>query len=157
MTQDFALLTVLQARSWIGTRFRHQGRIKRSDAHGGGVDCLGLIAGVARELSLTDGSGQPLSDFDERSYSKMPDGSYLCQRLDALMERVSLADMDVGDVVVFRLDHNPQHLAIVSPYNGDAFGMIHAYAPARKVVEHRMDESWKERLYAAFRFRPNSA
>ncbi len=35
------------ARSWVGTKFHHQGRRKNV-----GVDCIGLIVGVAQELGL---------------------------------------------------------------------------------------------------------
>jgi hypothetical protein len=37
---------IAQARTWIGTPFHHQGRLK-----GVGCDCLGLIVGVAEDSS----------------------------------------------------------------------------------------------------------
>ena len=40
---------VTQARTWIGTPFHHQARLK-----GKGCDCLGLIVGVVDELGLKD-------------------------------------------------------------------------------------------------------
>jgi hypothetical protein len=36
-------------------------------------------------------------------------------------------------------------------------GMIHAYAPARKVVEHRYDPQWRRQTYAAYRILQPSA
>ena len=38
---------VTAAREWIDTPFHHQARLK-----GVGVDCVGLVIGVARELAL---------------------------------------------------------------------------------------------------------
>ncbi|MBL0320066.1 MAG: hypothetical protein IPP74_12385 [Alphaproteobacteria bacterium] len=40
---------ISQARTWLGTPFHHQARLK-----GKGCDCLGLIVGVADELGLKD-------------------------------------------------------------------------------------------------------
>ena len=39
---------VAQARTWLGTPWRHQGRSPR------GVDCAGLVVLVARALGLAD-------------------------------------------------------------------------------------------------------
>ncbi len=52
------------ARTWLGTPWRHQGRLK--DA---AVDCGGLILGVGNELRLLD--------FDTRAYGRIPDGQQL--------------------------------------------------------------------------------
>jgi len=41
---------ILQARTWLGTKYHHQGRLKKSKAGAGGVDCIGLIIGVIDEL-----------------------------------------------------------------------------------------------------------
>jgi cell wall-associated NlpC family hydrolase len=50
---------VAAARSWLGTPWRHQGRLK-----GIAVDCGGLIIGVGRELRLLD--------FGTRAYGRIP-------------------------------------------------------------------------------------
>jgi hypothetical protein len=44
----------------------------------------------------------------------------------------------------------------VPPMPGE-MGMIHAYAPARKVVEHRYDPQWRRQTYAAYRILQPSA
>ncbi len=43
------LEVVRVARTWLGTPYHHQGRVK-----GAGVDCAGLSVGVAKELGLSD-------------------------------------------------------------------------------------------------------
>ena len=37
---------IAEAHSWLGTKFKHQGRIKKTDNDSGGCDCLGLIIGL---------------------------------------------------------------------------------------------------------------
>ncbi len=139
-------LLVAQARSWIGTPFHHQARLK-----GKGCDCLGLIVGVVDELGIKDGNGVRLAAYDEVTYSKEPDGAYLAQKLTGLLKEVPVAEARAGDLGLFKVRENPQHLAIFSDYNG-ALGMIHCYAQARRVVEHRLDDDWKSRLVKVFRW-----
>lgn len=139
---------VTQARAWLGTPFHHQARLK-----GKGCDCLGLIIGVVDELGMQDRNGKPLAGYDEVSYSKEPDGAYLTQKLTALLDEALVAQAQPGDLALFTVRDNPQHLAILTDYEG-GLGMIHCYAQARRVVEHRLDEDWKQRLVKVFRWRP---
>ena len=118
---------VNHARTWLGTPFHHQARLK-----GVGCDCLGLVVGVVDELGLKDKNGQLLAGYDEIAYSKEPDGAYLTQKLTDLLEEVQ--EPQAGDLALFSVRDNPQHLAILTDYEG-WLGMIHAYAPARRVVE----------------------
>lgn len=137
---------VAHARGWLGTPFHHQARLKNV-----GCDCLGMVVGVVDELKLCDADGVPLATYDEVTYSKEPDGAYLTQKLVGLLEEVPVEDMRAGDLALFRVRENPQHLAILSDYEG-ALGMIHCFAPARRVVEHRLDDDWKSRLLKVFRW-----
>ncbi len=73
------------ARGWIGTRFHHQGRIKKTESHKGGVDCLGLLAGVAAELDLLGSDGMPLIAADETDYAHQPDSAAPLQKLSQLL------------------------------------------------------------------------
>ncbi len=132
------------ARGWIGTRFHHQGRLKKSDKHKGGVDCLGLLIGVADELNL------PFTKHDEFNYSHYPDTQRLRDNLANAMQEIPKENIEIGDVLLLSIDDNPQHLAIVSEIAGE-FSIIHAYAPARGVVEHVLDSWWQERVVAVFR------
>jgi len=135
---------VNQARTWLGTPFHHQARLK-----GVGCDCLGLVVGVVDELGLKDKNGQLLAGYDEIAYSKEPDGAYLTQKLTDLLDEVQ--EPQAGDLALFSVRDNPQHLAILTDYEG-GLGMIHAYAPARRVVEHRLDADWNSRLVKVFRW-----
>lgn len=137
---------VAQARTWLGTPFHHQARLK-----GKGCDCLGLIVGVVDELGLEDRNGMKLAAYDEVTYSKEPDGAYLIQKLTGLLEEVPIAEARAGDLALFKVRENPQHLAILSDYEG-ALGMIHSFAPSRRVVEHRLDDEWKSKIIKVFRW-----
>lgn len=143
---------VTAARSWRGTRFAHQGRRKATAGDPGGVDCLGLLVGVARELGLTARDGRLLADHDVAAYSKSPDGTVLTARLDALLTVTEDSEEVVpGYLALFALDGVPQHLAILSDYAPGTVGMIHAFAPVRSVVEHRMDAGWRNRVVRVYR------
>lgn len=137
---------VAQARSWLGTPFHHQARLKKV-----GCDCLGLIVGVVDELELKDKNGVRLAAYDEVTYSKEPDGEYLIQKLVDVLAEIPASEMRAGDLALFKVRENPQHLAILSDYEG-GIGMIHSFAPARRVVEHRLDDDWRARIVKVFRW-----
>lgn len=137
---------VAQARGWIGTPFHHQARLKKV-----GCDCLGLIVGVVDELELKDKNGVRLAAYDEVTYSKEPDGEYLIKKLVDVLIEIPPEEMRAGDLALFKVRENPQHLAILTDYEG-GFGMIHSFAPARRVVEHRLDDDWRARLVKVFRW-----
>lgn len=142
---------VASARSWLSTRFHHQGRLKKSDDHKGGVDCLGLLMGVADELALTTREGTLLAWQDETNYAHYPDCRRLREKLTQSLVAIPQDSIMRGDILLLNVDYHPQHLAIVSDFEG-SLGMIHAYAPARAVVEHALDSWWFERIEAAFRY-----
>ena len=165
---------VATARKWIGTRFTHQGRVRATDTHRGGCDCLGLIIGVAQELNLTTTRGDTcvlLASCDRRDYGHNPERYVLEEALCTWLERIPAAVMAPGDVALFCLESTPQHVGIVSDYriqdtasahrqhthcpypSGHRnLGLIHAYAQARKTVEHHFNDWWRARLVGAFRF-----
>lgn len=123
---------VAAARNWLGTPFHHQGRL-----NGVGVDCAGVVICVAAELGLTA--------FDVDGYGHRPDSRELEQLCHAQMRRIPVDSARPGDVLLFEIDRQPQHLAFLT----DA-GMLHAYAPLRRVVEHNIDAQWTARIVAAF-------
>jgi len=126
------------ARAWLGTRFRHQGRSAE------GIDCAGLVIRVGNALGLID--------FDTHDYARSPDGVRMRRACDAQLVRIEPAHLQPGDVGLFRIEADPQHLAIFGDYFGGGVSMIHAYAPAHKVVETRFDAAWRAKLVAAYAF-----
>jgi len=82
-------------------------------------------------------------------------GGSLMEVFDDVLIRIDVDEIRPADVVLLKFEKDPQHVAIISDYkigNDDyALGIIHSYASARKVVEHRFDKLWKERIVAAYR------
>lgn len=141
---------IATARSYIGTRFRHQGRRKANGADRGGVDCLGLLVCVADECGLMKYDVK-LSSYDETDYGHIPNAKRLFAGLNRHLDVVAVEDMQPADVLLMNIDRNPQHVGVVGD-GADYLTLIHAYAPARGVVEHRLDEEWLGRVKAVFRF-----
>lgn len=141
---------VAAARGWLGTRFHHQGRIKKTTTHRGGVDCLGLLVGIARDLDLRLPDGTPLAGLDQTDYTHFPDTDRLRRRLELALYPVPVKAIEPGHALLLRIESLPQHMAIVSTA-GAHTAIIHAYAPSRAVVEHVLDDAWRQRIVAAYR------
>jgi cell wall-associated NlpC family hydrolase len=146
---------ITEARGWLGTRFAHQGRLKKTPQHRGGVDCLGLLVGVADALDIyghdrDTGAPVRLASLDSLAYGHQPDGAVLQARLEQWLTNVRLEDMQPADVLLCRFDRTPQHVALVTDYAHGGLGIIHAHAQARGVVEHALDAMWRGRVVAAY-------
>lgn len=123
------------ARSYIGVRFRHQGRNRH------GLDCIGLAVSVAQELGLTK--------FDYSDYQKHTNGHEFMARLrESGVREVAWADRQPGDLVVMHDRHFPCHVGILSGVCPDR--MVHAYVKRRAVVEE-LFAPWRVRLVGAYR------
>ena len=132
--------------SYLGTAFKHQGRVKKNAQNNGGVDCLGLIVLVLQEL------GVKIEDY--KNYSTFPDGLLLKAELEKLLIKTSKEELIVGDILLFRIKNNPQHLAIVSKTEGGKVFFTHAYQPENKVVENSLDAVWRNRLAGSYKLLP---
>ncbi|MES2983899.1 MAG: NlpC/P60 family protein [Pseudomonadota bacterium] len=131
----------------MGVPFAHQGRSAQ------GLDCLGLLIVAAQEAGVTF-DGKDALTLEVPLYGTRPDTRLLKQKLDGYLCPIATAQVREGDMVLLKVEGSPQHLALISdyPFAGE-YGMIHAYAPARKVVEHRYDTHWRRETYAAYRLK----
>jgi cell wall-associated NlpC family hydrolase len=118
---------IAQARSWVGTRFLHQGRSRH------GADCLGSIAAMMAEL----GSMTPLT-YLPLNYARDP-GPLLLQTLEALTHTIALQPAAFL-LIQFPFAKYPSHGAI---YTGE--NMIHCYASVGRMVEHGYRDPWAKR------------
>lgn len=147
---------IREARTWIGTPFRHQGRVKINNESRGGCDCLGLVMGIASSLKLKSRATNPpplISNYDIVNYPKIPNASLLIDSLSLHLYEIDLSTIEPADVVVIKFDNNPQHLALIADYpTPPNLGLIHCYLEARKVVEHILDTDWQNKLVKAYRF-----
>jgi NlpC/P60 family putative phage cell wall peptidase len=126
---------IAAARGCLGTPFHHQGRNAKT-----GLDCIGLIAHAAKT------GGLPV--MDRTDYARQPQAKELFAALEA-HGFFSAQEIIAGDVLVFRFNRAPQHVALATA----ADRMIHAYAPMGKVVETGLGTSWLRRLAAVYRYR----
>ena len=131
---------VLEARSWIGTPYRHQASLK-----GVGCDCLGLLRGVWRGVMGQEPELPPpySPDWAEAGADTLVAAArrYLVE-----IERREIAP---GDVLLFRWRDNlpAKHCAVATSANS----MIHAHDGA-SVVEVALCSWWRRHLAHAFRF-----
>lgn len=123
------------ARKYIGTPFRHQGRLP-----GVALDCAGLFIQICLDLGF--------SPVDSKGYGRNPYKGMLETHADnqEFMRRIPISEMAAGDILLMRFSGNPQHVAIHAGEN-----IIHAYEHAGKVVEHRMADVWRARVVRAYR------
>ena len=130
-----------EARSYVGTQFRHQGRSKKS-----GVDCVGLIIGVARAVI-------PDFTFDFTVYDRDPDGHTLMRLANENMTEVPVGEAKHGDIfIMFYMNPSwPCHVAFIATDKG-GINVIHAASMRGKVVEHILSPDWRKKVKAAFRF-----
>jgi cell wall-associated NlpC family hydrolase len=144
MTTSDALIA--SARALLGVRFAHQGR---HSAHG--LDCLGMLLVAAERAGIVIGGQSPLA-LSTPNYGTRPDTAMLRAELERWLAPV--AEAQSGDVLLLDVQGDPQHLALVTDYPQEGeLGMIHAYAVARKVVEHRYDAGWRKATRMRFRLR----
>lgn len=142
---------VAEARTWIGTPWQHQAMCK-----GVGCDCIGYLAGVALALGLADARPQ-MRDPAFRGYGRDPNPAVLLRACAEYLDPVPVREADLGDVLLMRVPRGvyAQHFGIVSRMdNGAPSYMLHATsAIPRRVVENRIDDAWRARIAAAYRFR----
>ncbi len=128
------------ARSWVGTQFKHQGRLKKSQEHDGGCDCIGLIIGVAKELSLDskilkqNGFPVKVHELDYKSYGKVPKKSILSEKISAGLYEKKIEISEPGDLIVFSIKNRLEHVGIKSTQNV----IIHTLSEINKVIEQEI-------------------
>lgn len=128
------------ARSWIGTPFQHQQRMK-----GVAVDCAGEVIGVSRELGIV------APDFDVNGYGRAPDGQTITGYCREHMTPIEFSAMQPGDVIEVAFVNDPQHLGILGDYVHGGLSIIHASERNGGVVEHRLMFSEALKFRAAYR------
>lgn len=131
---------VAEARTWLGTPFHHQARRK-----GIGVDCVGVVIGVARALGL--------SNFNTTAYSRQPNPARMRALLLEHLDPVGFRDLAPGDILWIRVETSPQHLGIVETVS--PLVMIHAFHKkgVDACVRQPFDGFWRDRLVGCFRYR----
>ena len=127
-----------QAMTWVSKRWRHQGRTRH------GIDCIGLIIMVARELGL--------SEFDTHAYERSPDGVEFMAGFKEQMDYVRPGRDQQGDVIVLRDQVLPCHCGIFVEYRGVRH-VVHAAARHRRVIVQPFVGEFVSNRIAVFSYR----
>jgi NlpC/P60 family putative phage cell wall peptidase len=132
---------VAEARTWIGTRYRHQASCK-----GAGCDCLGLVRGVWRACVGEEPEALPpyAPDWAEAlGEESLADAAF------RHLVPIVCENFAAGDVLLFRWRDGfvAKHVAIAATDST----MIHAHDGAA-VCEVAIAPWWRRRLAYAFAF-----
>lgn len=142
MTEQIDSL-IKEARTYLGVVWKHQGRSHK------GVDCVGFLINAFKYINV--------KIIEIRGYSRNPDGIKLKQIMDNqpnLIKILPTEKMKAGDVVLFRIRKDPQHVALVTDSNTANLGIIHAYnGGEKKVVEHDFADYWRQKIVAVYRLK----
>lgn len=135
---------VAEARSWIDTPFLHLGRVK-----GLGVDCIGLVVCVAREVGFYV--------IDSEWYPPRPIYGFFEMAVDSQTAQVTddkeLPGVLIGDLLKFAYGRdNQQHIGIVTQIE-PIVRFVHSYATVKKVIEQDYEKSWSSRFKGARRYK----
>lgn len=141
---ELAQRLVVEARSWKGTRFQHQGNLK-----GVGVDCANFVALVARDAGIKDVN-------IPNNYRPREDGTVMLRLLDEHMEMIEQGEMQPGDVLALcdeGLKHPdvPRHLVFISEVKETTIFVVHASEAG--VREHRTNGHWLKRIHSVWRLK----
>lgn len=122
------------AKECEGTPFVHQGR-----TCGKALDCAGVLVHVIEGLGF-------FCD-DEKGYPRRPYKGLLeaCLSRQPHLKEIPKADVMAGDVVLFRIKKEPQHIGI---FTGKT--LVHAYYCTGRVVEQSF-RPWKNHISHVYR------
>lgn len=124
---------IAEARKWVGTLYRHQGRGRN------GIDCVGLLIEVAK------GMGHPVDA--PSAYSNMPQGHQLLDPCNRQLWKPIRQQVAPGDLAVFWgwNQAEPQHFAFIGEFAGQ-LTMIHSFSKYNKVVEQPYISLWHKKF-----------
>lgn len=132
---------VKEARSWIGTPYQHQAKLK-----GIGVDCAMLIAQIGQNIGLLDPS-KLVPNYSKQWHIHNRDEKLKDILLDYGFIEIPISKAKSGDVLGFKYGRVMSHLAIRTPREN----IIQASIETGKVTESTYDDM-KSHLITAFKF-----
>lgn len=135
---------VAEARSWLGTPYRHQASMR-----GAGTDCLGLIRGVWRSLYGQEPEAVPAYTAD---WSETTGEEVVLSAASRWLRAKPLSSNDIGDVIVFRMRSTgvAKHLGLTASRQGMT-SFVHAYTD-HGVIETPLSTPWQRKIVGRFEF-----
>lgn len=118
---------IAAARTWLGTRWVHQGRGIP------GLDCAGLVVKVHETLGL------PVED--RQGYRRTPNAIEFLEHI--RKQTTPTPSPEPGCIAVFKEDRFACHVGFVGWHpTYDCLSIIHAHALHKQVVEEPFTEHW---------------
>ncbi len=133
------------ARLWIGTPYHHQ-----ASRLGAGVDCIGLVRGVWRDIHGREPEALP---GYSRDWAEATGAETLIEAARRHLVEIDIASARPGDALIFR--YRPRsvakHAGILGTSAAGSLTLIHAVEGA-PVAEVPLGPWWLRRIAAAFAF-----
>lgn len=135
---------LVEARSWIGTPYRHQATVK-----GAGTDCLGLLRGIWR--SIYGNEPEPVPPYTQ-DWAEPGREEVLQAAAERWLVRKPLDAADTADVLLFRMRDGSiaKHLGLAAEIGPEAT-FVHAYT-GHGVVESSLSAPWARRIVGRYAF-----
>lgn len=125
---------VAEAKTWLGTRFCHMGRIKGPR---GGVDCGQIIAVSYENVGLTAKIDPPPYQFQHHMHSSEED--YIAHLL-TYTDEIEATEAKAADIVLYKCGRTFSHGGIlIEDWPGN---IIHARNGAGVVVAHGLNNGF---------------
>jgi hypothetical protein len=133
----------MAAREWVGTPHAHQHGLK-----GVRSDCVGLIRGVGGELGVMNNSREAWAPY--LNYSRTPNPRKMGEAMKLFLDPID--NIELGCVVWMQWREGlPQHLGIIGLHE-ERWTLIHSNELTRGVVEHTLDDEWREKIASCWRY-----
>lgn len=139
------LAVIAEARTWIGTPFRHQAAVK-----GAGADCGGLVRGVGEAAGVL--RIDPVVWRRLGNYGRLPNPRRMRKILETFLVEIPPAQATRADILWLQWRRDlPMHLAIAAEAGGRRT-MIHALSTYGFVAEHGLTNEWLCRVHSTWRY-----
>jgi cell wall-associated NlpC family hydrolase len=133
------LLLIEEAKTWLGTPYHTEGRVK-----GAGCDCGTFLLGVLENTKILPHIDIPHYPEDIACHCAVP--KYL-MKIEEYCQRVESADRQMGDILVYKFDGAkvPHHAAFVL----DKEYLIHSYTRQGVIISNM--RGYEKSLYGVYR------
>lgn len=130
---------VAHARTYLGTPYIDEGRTP-----GVGLDCLGILLALTRELAIRD--------IDVAPYGTQIDQQRFRRDTREHAEQITFAELMPADFLTFDIAGREQHYGLVTEL-GPPIRFIHTYRAIGRVIEVELGPIWLRRLRGCYRLR----
>lgn len=135
---------VAEAETYIGTPWKHQGRLRHL-----GIDCAHFVGNVINAARINSPPIEIPHDYKPRE-----DGRIMMALLGANSEFIMTEDRQAGDVIAILEEtgghtDEPRHLVFIKEVTPKTTFIIHV--SRHGVRSHRMDSAWMRRIHSVWR------